>query len=62
LHAAGNAMSEAQTLTARISRYLQSMGVADEVWLKALETPPDKLSYFSPDELKRLNLATRLTK
>lgn len=62
LVAAGNAMSDAQTLTARISRYLTSMGVADEVWLRALETPPDKLTYFSPDELKRLNLATRLTK
>jgi hypothetical protein len=62
LQAAGNAMSDAQTLTARISRYLSKMGVADEVWLRALETPPDRLTYFSPDELKRLNLATRLTK
>lgn len=62
LQAAGNATSEAQTLTAQISRYLSSMGVADEVWLRALETPPDRLTYFSADELKRLNLATRLTK
>ena len=62
LQAAGNAMSDAQTLTARISRYLSKMGVADEVWLRALETPPDRLTYFSPDELKRFNLATRLTK
>ena len=62
LQAAGNAMSEAQTLTAQISRYLTSMGVADEVWLRALETPPDRLTYFSGDELKRLNLATRLSK
>jgi hypothetical protein len=38
------------------------MGVADEVWLRALETPPDRLTYFSGDELKRLNLATRLSK
>ncbi|MGN6159979.1 MAG: hypothetical protein ACTHNL_17935 [Devosia sp.] len=62
LQAAGNAMSEAQTLTAQISRYLTSMGVAEEVWLRALETPPDRLTYFSGDELKRLNLATRLSK
>ena len=62
LAAAGNAMSEAQTLTAQISRYLTGMGISGEVWLRALETPPDRLTYFSPDELKRLNLATRLTK
>jgi hypothetical protein len=62
LTAAGNAMSDAQTLTAQISRYLTAMGVADEVWLRALETPPDRLTYFSAGELTRLNLATRLTK
>lgn len=61
LAAAGTAMSEAQALTAEISRYLRQMGVDDEVWLRALETPPDRLSYFKADELKRLNLATRLT-
>jgi hypothetical protein len=58
--AAGQAMSDAQTLTAQISRYLRSMGIDEEVWLKALETPPDRLTYFSAEELKRLNLATRL--
>lgn len=62
LQAAGTAMSDAQTLTARISRYLAKMGVGDEVWLKALETPPDRLTYFSPADLTRVNLATRLTK
>lgn len=58
--AAGQAMSDAQTLTAQISRYLKGMGVDEEVWLKALETPPDRLTYFSAEDLKRLNLATRL--
>jgi hypothetical protein len=58
--AAGQAMSDAQTLTAQISRYLKSMGVDEEVWLKALETPPDRLTYFSAEDLKRLNLVTRL--
>jgi hypothetical protein len=61
LAAAGDAMSQAQSLTAEISRYLRDMGVDAEVWLRALETPPNRLTYFSPDELKRLNLATRLT-
>ena len=62
LAAAGNAMSDAQTLTAEISRYLAAMGIDAEVWLRALETPPDKLTYFSPAELTGLKLATRLTK
>jgi hypothetical protein len=59
---AGNAMSDAQSVTAEISRYLIEMGVDPEVWLRALETPPDRLSYFSPDDLIRLKLATRLSK
>ncbi|HVY50123.1 MAG TPA: hypothetical protein VHA07_01035 [Devosia sp.] len=58
LAAAGAAMSDAQRLTAEISRYLRAFGIGDEVWLKALETPPDRLTYFSAQELKRLNLAT----
>jgi hypothetical protein len=61
LAAAGSAMSDAQTMTAAISRYLLEMGVDAEVWLRALETPPDRLSYFSAEELTRLKLATRLT-
>jgi hypothetical protein len=61
LAAAGNAMSDAQTMTAEISRYLIDMGIDPEVWLRALETPPDRLSYFSPADLIRLKLATRLS-
>jgi hypothetical protein len=61
LAAAGNAMSDAQTMTAEISRYLIAMGIDPEVWIRALETPPDRLSYFSPDDLTRLKLATRLS-
>ena len=61
LAAAGNAMSDAQAMTAQISRYLIEMGIDSEVWLRALETPPDRLSYFSPDSLIRLKLATRLS-
>jgi len=61
LAAAGNAMSDAQSMTAQISRYLIEMGVDGEVWLRALETPPDRLSYFTPADLTRLKLATRLS-
>jgi len=62
LAAAGSAMSDAQALTAQISRYLRQMGVDEEVWLKALETPPENLTYFSSNELLTLKLATKLTK
>jgi ATP-dependent protease ClpP protease subunit len=60
LQAAGQAMSDAQSMTAQISRYLAQMGVDPEVWLRALETPPDRLTYLNAIDLKRLNLATRL--
>ena len=62
LAAAGAAMSNTQTLTAEISRYLKTMGVDDEIWLRALETPPDKLTYLSPADLTSLKLVTKLTK
>jgi hypothetical protein len=61
LAAAGTAMSEAQSMTAEISRYLGAMGISDEVWLRALETPPDRLTYFSTAELIDLKLVTKLT-
>lgn len=59
---AGEAMSDAQMMTAQISRYLSEMGVGDEVWLHALETPPDRLTYFSGADLLDYKLATKLTK
>lgn len=60
LLAAGTAMADAQVLTARISRYLAAMGVDAEVWLKALETPANRLTYLSAADLKRLKLATEI--
>jgi hypothetical protein len=60
LAAAGNAMSDAQKLTAAITRYIADMGVDSEVWLHALETPPEKLYYFSANQLVALKLATKL--
>lgn len=56
--AAGNAMSEAQKTTATISRHLSALGVDPAVWLHALETPPDRLYYLSPDELTGYRLVT----
>ncbi len=61
LAAAGNAMSDAQKTTAAITRYMAAMGVDPALWLHALETPPDKLYYFSPKELTALKLVTKIT-
>jgi hypothetical protein len=62
LEAAGNVMSDAQKMTAIITRYLAEMGIDGEVWLHALETPPERLYYFSADELLALKLVTKITR
>jgi hypothetical protein len=59
---AGTAMSEAQTTTAEIARYMADMGIDPEVWLRALETPPNRLTYFSASDMTGLKLVTKLTK
>lgn len=58
--APGMAMSEAQETTAEITRHLTLTGVDPALWLHALETPPDRLYYFSPEEMTKLNLVTKL--
>jgi hypothetical protein len=60
LRVAGTAMADAQTTTARITRFLAITGVDPSVWLHALETPPDRLYYFTPEELTKYRLATAL--
>lgn len=55
------AMSDAQSTTARIVRHLDAMGISAQVWVHALETPPDRLYYFTSDELIDLELATEIT-
>lgn len=60
LSTAGDAMSDAQKTTALITRHLSAMGVDPALWLHALETPPDRLYYLSPEELQTLRLATQL--
>ncbi|MEO0636256.1 MAG: hypothetical protein AAFY73_06365 [Pseudomonadota bacterium] len=53
-----DSISGTQTLTARIARHLDAMGVDGQVWVHALETPPQYLYYFTQDELTELSLAT----
>lgn len=55
---AGVAMADAQSVTAEITRQLGEGGVDAALWLHALETPPDRLYYFSPEELELYRLVT----
>lgn len=61
LRVAGTAMSDAQTTTADIIAHLTKTGVDPALWLHALQTPPDRLYYFSAEEMTRLKLVTELT-
>lgn len=60
LRVAGAAMSDAQLTTGKIMSHLAKSGVDNEVWIKALETPPDRLYYFSAEEMTRLKLVTQM--
>lgn len=60
LRVAGTAMSDAQSTTAQIIGHLTKTGVDPALWLHALETPPDRLYYFNPEEMTRLKLVTQL--
>jgi len=52
------AMSGAQTTTARIARHLDEMGIGNELWIHALETPPDRLYYLTQEEMMDFKLIT----
>ncbi|MGF9693600.1 hypothetical protein AAIH46_12345 [Rhizobium sp. 0TCS1.26] len=52
------AMSSAQTATARVARHLDEMGIGSGLWFHALETPPDRLYYLTEAELKQFKLVT----
>lgn len=56
---AGIAMADAQSTTARITRHLTEAGVDPALWLHALDTPPERLYYFTPEEMERLKLVTQ---
>jgi len=60
LNAAGDAMSNAQSVTAEVTRHLTGLGVDPALWIHALETPPDRLYYLAPDELVKYKLVTRM--
>lgn len=52
------AMSTAQSTTARIARHLDEMGIGSGLWINALETPPDRLYYLTPQEMVEFELVT----
>jgi hypothetical protein len=51
-------MSDAQRISARCQRYLSEMGIDLQVWVRAMETPKDRLFVFTPEELKTFRLVT----
>lgn len=51
-------MSVGQQKTAEVTRYLADMGVDPDIWLHALETPPEGLYFLSAAEMEGANLAT----
>lgn len=58
LRVAGTAMSDAQSTTADIMSHLTQTGVDPALWMHALATPPDRLYYFTTEEMTRLKLVT----
>jgi hypothetical protein len=52
------AMSDTQTITARIARHFEAMGVDPLVWMHALETPPDRLYYLTLEQMADYGLAS----
>jgi hypothetical protein len=49
---------EAQKVSAECQRHLVEMGIDARVWIHAMETPPEEIFYFTPEELVALKLAT----
>jgi len=56
--APGQAMSDAQKTTARITRHLSDLGVDPALWLHALDTPPRSLYYLSRQQMADYRLIT----
>lgn len=55
---AEQAMASAQATTARVARHLDQMGIGAGLWINALETPPDRLYYLTPQEMADFKLTT----
>ncbi|WDZ81861.1 hypothetical protein PWG15_33705 (plasmid) [Ensifer adhaerens] len=58
---AEEAMSAAQSATARVARHLDTMGISAGLWFHALETPPDHLYYLTAQEMADFRLTTKAT-
>jgi hypothetical protein len=56
---AQEAMSAAQSTTARVARHLEAMGISAGLWFHALETPPDHLYYLTAKEMADFRLTTK---
>lgn len=52
-------MKNAQNISAACQKYLREMDVDLEVWVRAMETPREKLYYFKPAEMLALKLVNR---
>jgi hypothetical protein len=52
-------MADAQRISASVQSYLRDMGVDLGVWIDAMQTPKERLYYFTPNELVQLKLATQ---
>jgi hypothetical protein len=52
-------MADAQRISATVQGYLRDMGVDLGVWIDAMQTPKERLYYFTPKELVDLKLATQ---
>jgi len=55
-HSAG--MADAQEISATCQQHLADMGVATEVWIKAMQTPPDQLYVLTQEELAEYDMVT----
>jgi hypothetical protein len=52
------AMSDAQRTTADVTRHLDEMGIKPGLWIHAMETPPERLYYLKPVEMKEFALVS----
>lgn len=54
-------MRDAQLVTARTQQLLDEFGVDARLWILAMQTPKEKLYFFTSRELKAYKLATRIS-
>ncbi|KAB0680796.1 hypothetical protein [Aureimonas leprariae] len=52
-------ISDIQATVARCQQLLQEMGVKPDIWIKAMQTPPNDLYVLTPDELSISNYVTK---